>query len=274
MNLHELVKELSAILSGTGESRMEAKLIAASLFDGDQAKMYSRYRTEVSPEDEARLRHAAARRARGEPLQHILGESWFYGRRFRSDSRALVPRPETEVLVAAVLAESLPPAPYILDVGTGSGVIGITLALELPGSTVTGTENSSAAASLARENALLHNARNYSVVETDLTRGIDRRFHAVVANLPYIPTADIAGLMREVSFDPVTALDGGPSGLDCIGRLTRSAGDVLLPAGLMALEIGYDQAEGVCALLGGWNRTVVHRDLTGKPRVVTARIGG
>lgn len=274
MNLHQLVKELSNTLSETCAPYLEAKLIAAGLFDGDMARLYSRYHDELSPEDTARLRRAGVRRARGEPIQHILGEAWFYGRRFISDPRALVPRPETELLVRAVIESSLPAAPRILDVGTGSGVVGITLALEIPGSAVTGTDNSSVAASLAEENAGLHRASGFSVVETDLVSGLDRSFHAVAANLPYVPTDAIPNLMVEVSFDPVTALDGGPAGLSCIRRLMAAVGDVLLPGGLLAMEIGFDQAPQVCELLDGWRDMRILKDLSGLPRVVTARMEG
>lgn len=271
MNLHLLVKELTAIVSGTEQPYREARLLAASLFGGDMAAMYRGYRTDVSPQTAARLRLAAVRRARGEPLQHILGEAWFHGRRFVCDERALVPRPETETLVDAVLAAGLPVNPLILDVGTGSGVIGITLALSIAGCTVTGTELSPAAAELARENARLLGAMNFSVIETDLTAGLDSVFHAVAANLPYIPTGDIPGLMPEVLYDPVTALDGGPSGLDCTGRLVYEARGVLLPGGLLAIEIGCDQSRDVCAMLENWSDVMVLNDLTGRPRVITAR---
>lgn len=271
MNLHLLVKELAAIVSGTGQPYREARLLAASLYGGDMTALYRAYRTDVPPETAARLRLAAVRRARGEPLQHILGEAWFHGRRFVCDPRALVPRPETETLVDAVLAAGLPGSPMILDVGTGSGIIGITLALTLPGSMVTGTEKSPLAAALARENARLLGASNFTVIETDLTAGTGGGFHALAANLPYIPTGDIPGLMPEVGFDPVTALDGGPSGLDCIARLVREAGGVLVPGGLLALETGFDQSREVCEMLADWDEVSVLNDLAGRPRVVTAR---
>jgi len=271
MNLHLLVKELTAIVSGTDQPYREARLLAASLFGGDMAAMYRSYRTDVSPESACRLRLAAVRRARGEPIQHILGEAWFHGRRFACDERALVPRPETETLVDAVLAAGLPVNPRILDVGTGSGVIGITLALSLPGSSVTGTDTSPAAAALARKNAQLLGATGFTVIETDLAAGLEGLFHAVVSNPPYIPTGEIPGLMPEVRFDPVEALDGGPSGLDCTGRLVYEAGGVLLPGGLLAIEIGCGQSRDVCDMLLNWNDVRVVDDLSGRPRVVTAR---
>jgi release factor glutamine methyltransferase len=271
MKLQRLVAELSKAVAQVEEPMTEARLLAAGLFGGDMAKLYRQYPAEVSPEDESRLRLAAGRRAGGEPLQHILGEAWFFGRRFLCDHRALVPRPETETLISAFLSEALPKNPRILDVGTGSGVIGITLALEIAGSAVTGTENYPPAASLARENAALHQALNFTIAETDMVSGLFGTFHGVAANLPYIPTKDIPGLAREVSFDPVSALDGGPTGLECVERLLRCVGPVTAPGGLLVLETGFDQTDRVCFLLSGWRDVRVVPDLAGRPRVVTAR---
>lgn len=272
MNLQNMLRDLARSLPAGGEARREVRLLAAGLLHGgDAALLYRSYPREVTPEQETLLRRAVKRRATGEPLQHILEEAWFYGRRFRSDARALVPRPETETLVEVLLAETYPEPPRFLDVGTGSGIIGITLALEVPGCSVTGTEVRPEAAALARENGALLGAANYRVVETDLVTGIQGPFHAVAANLPYIPAGDLPGLPREVCFDPVTALDGGPTGLERIAALLPALPPLMPPGALLALETGFDQTERVRDLLRGWTDTRIHRDPGGRPRVVTAR---
>jgi release factor glutamine methyltransferase len=271
MNFQQLVRETRAALSGAGSPGLEARLLTADLFGSDMACLYRHYQEEAGPGQVDRVRTLAARRARGEPVQHLLGEAWFYGRRFICDRRALVPRPETETLVDAVLRSDLPDNPGIVDVGTGSGVVGITLALALPGSSVTGTDVCPEAAALARENGVLHEARNFRVAVTDLVRGIPGEQHAVAANLPYIPTGDLPGLPPEVAFDPVTALDGGADGTNLIAALADTAGSVLRPGGLLALEIGPGQAGAVAGLLSDWRDVSVLEDLCGRPRVVTAR---
>lgn len=274
MNYQQLVRETAAALSGTGSPGLEARLLAAALFGGDMARLYRQYPSEADTEQVDQVRASTARRIRGEPIQHILGEAWFYGRRFICDHRALVPRPETETLVEAVLRSGLPANPRIVDVGTGSGVVGITLALSLPGSSVTGTDVRPEAAALARENGILHEAVNFRVVVTDLVRGLPGEHHAVAANLPYIPTGDLPGLPPEVGFDPASALDGGPEGIDLIAGLVDTAGSVLSSGGLLALEIGPGQAGTVSGLLSDWRDVSVCDDLCGRPRVVTARLRG
>ncbi len=274
MTFQQLVRETASALSGIESPGLEARLLAAHLFGGDMSNLYRSYREEAGPEQVDRVRAAAARRTLGEPLQHILGEAWFYGRRFICDRRALVPRPETETLVDVVLRSDLPDNPWIVDVGTGSGVVGITLALSLPGSSVIGTDISPEAAALARENGALHKARNFRVVAADLVLGLSGEHHAVAANLPYIPTGDLPGLPPEVGFDPVQALDGGAGGTNLIAGLVDTVGSILCPGGLLALEIGPDQEKAVRGFLSDWKDVSVFEDLCGRPRVVAARRRG
>jgi release factor glutamine methyltransferase len=208
--------------------------------------------TELDP-----MRELLRRRAAGEPLQHLLGTVEFYGREFLCDARALVPRPETERLVELVLERIPLDSPVaVLDVGTGSGVIALTIAAERPAARVVALDQSTDALALARENtAKIDVAGRVSFVRSDLLASLEESvFDFVVANLPYVPTAEIAGLSREVRRDPSLALDGGSDGLELVARLAREARPRLAAGGWLALEIGQGQAERVQKLLAdtGW----------------------
>jgi release factor glutamine methyltransferase len=191
------------------------------------------------------------RRGAREPLQHVLGTAEFHGRTFACDKRALVPRPETEQLVELALEIAKDkPAATILDIGTGSGVIALTIALELPSATLHATDLSPDALALAAENATRHALTDRLVFhQADLFPPDDARFDLIIANLPYIPAEEIASLSPEVRHDPASALDGGADGLDLIRRLIETAPDRLAPGGALLLEIGLGQADAVNTLL-------------------------
>jgi release factor glutamine methyltransferase len=214
------------------------------------------------------------KRISGVPLQHVIGEWDFYGRTFKVDGRALIPRPETELLIDCITSSVLPEKPSILDVGTGSGVIGISLALEIAGSTVVGTDISPEALELAEENQLLLGAWNYSTELCHLAESLQRQFDVITANLPYIPSKDIPGLPPEVrNYDPLKALDGGIDGTALILELVRCAPDLLNSGGLIVLETGHDQEESVSSFFSDevWHSIQTKRDLAGNHRIVTAR---
>jgi release factor glutamine methyltransferase len=221
------------------------------------------------------LRELVKRRADGIPLQHILGEVEFCGRVFSCDARALIPRPETELLVELILKES-GAAASILDVATGSGVIGLSLALSLPDVAVTLCDISPEALSLATENALRHGiADKVTRKESNLLDSVEGIFDIIVSNPPYIPTTDIATLSREVLNDPVLALDGGADGLRIVERLIKDSLTRMSSGGLLALEIGHDQAARVVEILKVHNfrDIVVHRDYQDVERFVFSRHG-
>jgi release factor glutamine methyltransferase len=219
----------------------------------------------------APLRPLMRERAKGVPLQHLLGTAEFHGREFRCDARALVPRPETEQLVELVLAAKPADGARILDVGTGSGVIAISLALELPAAEVAAIDASPEALALAQENATALGAR-LAFAQGDLLPDAPATFDVIVANLPYIPSGDIAGLSREVQRDPVSALDGGADGLDLVRRLIERGAPRLPPGGRMFLELGHDQAARVAELFAvhGYREVAIHRDYSGIERFVSA----
>ena len=198
------------------------------------------------------LRALVKRRVQGEPLQHLIGTVEFHGREFLCDRRALVPRPETERLVELILKLPLPDDARCVDVGTGSGVIALTLAAERPGARVQAVDRSGNALRLARDNATrLGLAERVELLQGDLLATCPGPYDLVAANLPYVPAGDIAGLSPEVRHDPMMALDGGQDGLALIIRCIAEAHERLAPGGRIALEIGHDQAPRVRELLAG-----------------------
>ena len=261
---------------GVESARLNAEhLLAHVLGMRRRIDLYLQFERPLSEGQRAPLRELVKRRADGIPLQHILGEVEFCGRVFSCDARALIPRPETELLVELVLKES-GAAASILDVATGSGVIGLSLALSLPDVAVTLCDISPEALSLARDNTLRHGiADKVTRKESDLLDSVEGIFDIIVSNPPYIPTADIATLSREVLNDPVLALDGGADGLRIVERLVEASSLKLSSGGLLAMEIGHDQAARVVEILKVHNfrDIVVHRDYQDVERFVFSRHG-
>lgn len=242
--------------------------------------MLCRLQEEVPAEAIVSLGGLLERRLSREPLQHILGSTEFYGRTFHIDHRALIPRPETEILVervVAALSRSEHKPLRILDVGTGSGVIAITLACELRNVVVDAIDIASPALEVARANITAHELGHViNLIRGDLGAGVGRAYGAVVANLPYISRSELCGLQPEVGiWEPVTALDGGPDGLTALRRLVAQAPSLLVPDGLLALETGAGQAgqvDGILRASGQWSEIRVDDDLAGIARVVSARL--
>ena len=236
--------------------------------------------TRLSPGALRRLEGLLARRLAREPLQYVLGRAWFWGRAFAVGPGVLIPRPETEVLVEVCLQE-VGGTGRVLDVGTGSGCIAVTLALERPGCRVLAVDRDVRALAAARENVRRHGvASRVALACMDLVAGVRPGIAAdlVVANLPYVPSSALPGLQPEVrDFEPASALDGGGDGLALIRRLVPAAVRCLAAGGLLALEIGADQGPAVEALLArtpGLSRVEIRRDLAGRRRVALARRAG
>jgi release factor glutamine methyltransferase len=261
---------------GVESPRLNAEhLLAHSLGKKRRMDLYLEFDRPLGEADREPLRGLVKRRGEGVPLQHLLGTVEFFGREFLSDGRALIPRPETEQLLELVL-KLAPAAKSFLDVGTGSGVIALTLALEHSEATVTACDISMRALELATENRARHGLANRVVlVESNLLSGVAGTFDVVVANLPYIPAGEIAGLSKEVQHDPVSALDGGEDGLRLIEVLADGVGEKMPPGGLLALEIGHDQSVLVEAMLRerAFRDVATHKDHQGIGRFVTARVG-
>jgi release factor glutamine methyltransferase len=236
---------------GVENPRLNAEHLLAHALGLKRMELYLQFDRPLAESERAPLRDLVKRRGTREPLQHVLGTAEFHGRTFACDKRALVPRPETEQLVELALEIAKDkPAATILDIGTGSGVIVLTIALELPSATLHATDLSPDALALAAENAARHALTDRIVFhQADLLPPDGTRFDLIIANLPYIPAEEIASLSPEVRHDPASALDGGPDGLALVRRLIETAPDRLAPGGALLLEIGLGQADAVNTLL-------------------------
>ena len=218
------------------------------------------------------------RRAAREPIAYLIGQREFYGRTFRVNRHVLVPRPETELVIDEALKFlAARRDPRVADVGTGSGCLAVTIALECPGARVLATDSSEAALAIARENASLHGvAERLEWRHTDLLTDVTDSFDLIVANLPYVPDDDRASLSPEVSrYEPAAALFGGADGLDVIRPLLPAAAARLLPGGRVVFEIGAGQADAVRAVIAavpGLELGCIREDLQAIPRVVVAEV--
>ena len=228
------------------EARLSMEHLIAHVLKMDRMQLYLDFDRPLTGEALESLRELTKRRSRGEPLQHLLGTVEFHDLDFKTDARALIPRPETEELVDLLLNRKAFSPKTILDLGCGSGVIGLTLAkkLEPKPEQVVLADISPEALTLARENgALLAVGESVTFVESDLFTGIQQSFDLIAANLPYIPDTDATELSREVQKDPPLALYGGEKGTEIVEKALEAAFGQLNPGGLIALEIGIDQAE-------------------------------
>ena len=263
MSLLEVLKGASEFLGkqGVESPRLNAEHLLAHVLGLKRMDLYLQFDRPLGETERAPLRDLIRRRGTGIPLQHLLGSVEFCGRTFKSDARALIPRPETEQLVERALTYTS--LNSILDVATGSGVIPLTLALERPDAMINATDISPDALTLARENAVLLGVDRLVFHEADLIPESLRQhsFDLITANLPYIPSSEISTLSREVQHDPQLALDGGADGLDLVHRLAPLAYECLTPGGHLLLEIGIDQSDEVITCLAGHN----YRDITALP---------
>jgi release factor glutamine methyltransferase len=256
--------------AGIETPRLDAELLLAAAAGTTRSEIVSGL---VDPTgSEATYETWIARRAEREPLAYITGSQGFRRIDIRVDPRVLIPRPETELLVAVIKVDR--PC-GILDVATGSGAVALALADELPDATIVASDVSPDALALAAENAAALGAEGrVTFVESDLLEGIDGVFDAIGANLPYVVAGDIDGLQPEVSrFEPRLALNGGEDGLDLVRRLAAAAPAQLKPGGMLALEIGLGQAADTEAILreNGFVTIERHEDLSGIERVVSGR---
>jgi len=270
--------------AGSESPRLDAELLLARAVGIDRVGVIAHSDAPVGPEAAARFAADVDRRATGEPVAYIRGTKEFHGIALVVDARALIPRPETELLVELAEREVLARlaggsrAVRVADVGTGSGAIAIALAASLrrrralQGIDILATDSSPDALALAKENAAAHGLFDaIRFVEADLVPAYLGAFDLVLANLPYIPSSVVDGLGGSVRFEPRAALDGGPDGLAVIRRLLAQLPGALLPGGVAFLEIGADQAEtgpAAVAAIAPRMRSTILPDLAGRPRVM------
>lgn len=272
-HLDRAARDLAA--AGLEDPRAEARALFAALLGGRAALLDGARPLDAATA--ARLRAAVARRAAREPLGRILGRREFWSLDFALSAATLEPRPDSETLVQAVLARlGDRTRPWrLLDLGTGTGCLLLALLSELPAAWGLGVDLAPGAAATAAANAAaLGLAGRSAFLAADWGEALAGRFDVVLSNPPYIASADLPQLAPEVrAHDPLLALDGGPDGLAAYRRLLPGAARLLVPGGLLALEIGYDQGAAVAALAAeaGFYAVECLADLAGRPRVVAGR---
>jgi release factor glutamine methyltransferase len=288
--LHSAIAQLAA--AEIEESRLHAEVLVFHVLHCDRAYLFAHPERELTEAEHTQYEQLIARRAAGEPLQYLTGHQAFWKADFLVTPAVLIPRPETEHLIEAVLdlvrhfypacGAGLGPRLKLIDVGTGSGAIAITLARELGQAGVQAevhaVDLSPEALEVARLNAQHLVTENLGArvhfAQSDVLASVarDASFDFVVSNPPYVGR-DEADKVQEVvrHYEPPMAVFAGDDGLDVIRRLIPQAWEALRPGGWLLMEIGYTQSEAVGALLGGWHNVHTVADLAGIPRVIVAR---
>lgn len=279
VTLHALYRTLTARLNQGGISLpdLEARLLIEARGNWSWADLIARPRTLVPTEILEVLERDLARRLAGEPISRILGERSFYGLSFLLGPDTLDPRPDTETLIDAVRSSLDRTPKNILDLGTGSGCLLITLLHLYPSARGVGVDRAFGALQTAKANAGRHGVRDrVAFVQGDWGESIDGGFDLIVSNPPYIPNREIASLAKEVrNHDPILALDGGEDGLESIRSVIAEIKKRLAPFGTAFVEIGFGQAADVTRLVekSGLAPSRMHADLAGVARVFEIRRG-
>ncbi len=280
MNVLDVLQSTAAYFKKRGieNPRLNAEHLLSHTLGRTRMELYLEFERTLGEAELAPLRELVRRRGEGEPLQHLLGTVEFCGHTFLCDKRALVPRPETEQLVELLIADLGPRIAHsrIVDIGTGSGVIALSLAKEFPEAEIFATDVSEDALAIARENsARLGLSGHVQFRKSDLLENLDERFDLIVANLPYIAMRDRHTLSREVLHDPEVALFAGAHGDEFMRELIEQAPPRLHPGGMLALEIGFDHSEALLSALAEKNyRDICSKnDYSGVTRFLFARYG-
>lgn len=282
-SIQERLAEARHALAAAGipsdDAALDVEVLARHALGWDRTALVTRDHEPLPSGFDERFAALLARRAAREPVAQIVGHREFWGLDFEVTRAVLVPRPETELIVEQALEAARGRGSWrrIVDVGTGSGCLAVVLAVEFPAVRVTATDVSGAALSVARRNAVRHGVGDrIDFLRTDLLEGVGAAADLIVSNPPYVPDGDAAALPREVrDYEPPGALFGGPDGLQVIRRLFASAADHLAADGLLIVEFGFGQEDGVrdLARTAGWREISVRRDLQDIPRVAVLRGG-
>lgn len=276
ISIGEIIRDAAGELdrAGVPEAHREAGSMLSFILGKDRTYLISHADDETDENSLGRFREFVERRAAGEPLQYITGVQDFYGREFRVTTEVLIPRPETELLVEAAL-QIAGPAPFICDVGTGSGCIALTLLCEIVNARAVAIDKSAAALEIAKLNAQkLSIADRTLFIESDCFDALDSpeyEFDLIVSNPPYVAEKALKGLQREVrDHEPLVALSPGGDGLSVIRRLIDEGPAFIKPDGHMLMEIGFDQGEAIERLINdsAWSLREIRPDLQGIPRIV------
>jgi len=256
--------------------RLELRMLLGHVLQREYAWLIAHDLDALDDSVAAQFESLVARRVAGEPIAYLLGEREFYGRSFRCTPAALIPRPETELLVDVALTRIAPNESIrILDIGTGTGCIAITLALERPHGAVTAIDVSPDALALARENAQRLGATNVEFIESNWFAALadDARFNVIVSNPPYIVPGDVHLTQGDLRFEPAIALADAVDGLESCRQLLRGAVKHLHSGGWLIVEHGYDQGASVPALFraAGFTQVDMLRDLADMPRVTIGK---
>jgi release factor glutamine methyltransferase len=278
LNVLEVVKKTSEFFAAKGieSPRLNAELLIGHALGFARMRLYLEFERPVTEPELASIRELVRRRGRREPLQYVLGSAEFCGLRLKTDRRALIPRPETELFVETVTSQYASPPARILDLGTGSGAIALALAKAYPESSVTAVDASPEALALAAENAASTGlAARIRLLESDWFAALapGETFDLIASNPPYLSDAEVGAASPEVrDHEPLTALAAADGGFAAIARILGASRSYLAPGGLVALETGTGHhAHAVAAAqAAGFARTESVRDLTGRDRFFLA----
>ncbi|HEV8370910.1 MAG TPA: peptide chain release factor N(5)-glutamine methyltransferase [Pyrinomonadaceae bacterium] len=277
ISIADAIQQASQILrkAGVPESHREAGSLLAHVIHRDRTFLLSHAEDQLDPEQFSSFRDSVERRSTGEPLQYITGLQDFYGREFRVSPEVLIPRPETELLVAAALEFIGESEAIICDIGTGSGCIAVTLLCERPNARGVAVDVTAPALEIARQNAIDKGVDDrLTFTLSDCFESLPQdalQFDLIISNPPYVAADVISGLQREVKdHEPMVALSPGPDGLSIIRRLIEDAPSFLRKDGHLILEIGFDQGEAVERLVDNndWKLIDILPDLQRIPRIV------
>ncbi len=283
MNIAQWLNYASKYLKSNcpGAGRIDAELLLAHCLNCERTALYRNSLEELTPEEAGKYRLVLDRRAKGEPVAYITGRKEFMGLDFQVKPGVLIPRPETELLVEKALELfrpkiNAPPLPVMIDVGTGSGAIAVSLAVYSKWEKVYAVDVSPAALEIARQNAVNHGVgEKIEFIQGDLLHPLlaipGLKADLITANLPYIPSGEIPELMRDVrDYEPLTALDGGEDGLDYYRRLIPQAYKLLPIGGFLMMEIAPGQGSILKGLMENRWKVEITPDLAGRERLVLA----
>jgi release factor glutamine methyltransferase len=274
----EVVKKTSEFFTGKGieSPRLNAELIVGQVLGLARMRLYMEFERPVTDPELALIRERVRRRGRREPLQYVLGFAEFYGLRLKVDARALIPRPETELLVETLVARVPAPPVRVLDLGTGSGAIALALAKAFPDATVTAVDASAPALELAAENALSSGFSGRVQFLKGSWFGAlppGEAYDVIVSNPPYLSEAEVAEAAPEVrEYEPASALASGSDGFADLAHIIAGSVRCLGVGGLVVLEtgIGHHEQAALAAKAAGFSRTESVKDLTGRDRIFLA----